>query len=166
MDTQLNKHIQQGLSKQKTQLNQNINSMQDDPANEFNANNGFLMILLQNMENWRLVMTYGINGKKDCPDFYNQLHTLLENMLDFLSAKISEEEEEALSKEIETYYNDIDGLFEKYEHQGIMMNETEARKVRHRMSRTFRKLLRTMQQKGILTKVSQKWQDSIGEFAD
>jgi len=152
MDTNLNKRVQTGLSRQRDDIKSSINNMINNPVDEFNINNAFLMMVAETLENWRLVNTFGINGKKDCPDYYNQLITFLEVLLDFLSAKLTQKEEEQQSKAIEDYYYKVDYIFQSDYRGNMLMDRKRGRELRLELGRKFRELLRLMELKGLLTK--------------
>jgi hypothetical protein len=109
-------------------------------------------MVAQNIDNWRLIKTYGINGRKDVPDYYTQLITILEIMLDFAAPKIPESEEPAIVQRIEDYLKKAHNLFIAGQGGKIMYNAIAARELYLNISQLFRYLLRRIDETGMLTK--------------
>jgi hypothetical protein len=152
MDTNLSKHMQQGMSQGRDTIKSGVGRMYDNPVESFNLNNAFLLMIARELENWGLIKQYGINGRKDCPDYYNQLIHICEICLDYLSAALSEEEERNHETDILKYYATVETLFMKGSDGSFLMDKQKSFNFMITLSRKFRMLLRLMDEKGLLRK--------------
>jgi len=137
---------------QKSSIEQGVNNMLTNPTDSYHINNAYLMMLAQNMDNWRLIKTYGIEGKRDCPDYYNQLTIILECMLDLL-VDVKPEQEKEYEKLINEFRQEVDGMFisngqDTYYNRGIATN------LQTRMNHCFRGMVKLIDTDGMLRKKS------------
>ena len=138
--------------------------MSNNPADEFNANSAYLMLLTRTMENWTFILYYGIDGNKNTPDFYEQLISCCDVFIDLMSArvkpehmKIYEEQVNASKKLLtETFRKDSDGMtrFNIEKSQTLLAN----------IRTSFRGLMNEMQRIGMLTKLHLSPSDAITEM--
>lgn len=154
MDTYVNKKLSQASQQQRNDTLSGVSKMYSNPVDEYNLNSAFLLMIAQNIDNWRLIKTYGINGNKSCPDYYLQLITIIECMLDFLSAKIKPEEEVEYVRQIELLLNESMTMFKTNPLGQLMYDQQGARLLQNKLSMLFRNLMRRLDDTGMLTKKS------------
>lgn len=153
MDTIMNKKMTTAMThSQRTDVDKKVNNMLLNPAEAFNLNNAYLMLLAQNMDNWRLIRTYGINGKRDCPDYYNQLCVILDCMLD-LMVDVNPEECQDFENKIWDYREQVNTIFTNGD-GNTYMDKSKANQLQRNMSHTFRELLIKIDVQGMLRKKS------------
>jgi hypothetical protein len=164
MDTFLSKKLNSEVSSSsRDMVKTGVNNMLSNPADEFNINNAYLMMIAQNMENWRLLKTYGINGKKNCPDYFSQLIVILEIMVDYASVKVPIPEVEKYQKEINSLSVEADSIF--YTVDGITyMYTKKSFDMQSRLNKLFRELVFKIDEKGLLTKKSMDAGEAITEI--
>jgi len=143
-----------------------VNNLFTNPVDEYNINQGYLLEYGVIMDSWRSLKMYGINGNRNNPDFFINLIMLCETMMDLLSAKISEEEEKEHWDNIKGLYDKVDLIFRTNRHGEKIMYVQNANDLRHEISLTFRKLLREMQSKGLLTKVAQNQDFALNDIGE
>lgn len=122
---------------------------------EFNLNAFYLSEIGFLMSEWRLLNLYGIQGTTVNQEYYDRCIKILDSLLDLLSPKIPEEEEERYNKLIRQYEKDTKKMFKICPNETLMINRTLYDKMNFDIRAMYRKLLRKLQEKGMLTKVNQ-----------
>lgn len=134
---------------QRDELRKSLNNMIQNPAEEFNINNAYLMQFASVMEVWRITKLYGVI---DSSEFYDTLLRCNEVVFDFIAAKIKLEEEQKYEEQLAEYRVQCKAIFKRNPNGKMLYNPDLGIVMKNKLSRTFRELQRRMDELGMLTK--------------
>lgn len=121
---------------------------------EFNLNAAYLQLIYFCMSEWELLNLYGINGNTVNASYYDRQIKILDTLLDLLAPKISIDLEADFDALIRYYERKSSKLF-MTNTDGMMLLDRQSKIIVDRKIRQlYRALLREIQLKGMLTKIS------------
>lgn len=138
------------------------NSMNSGFEEVFNLNSFVLKQIAFNMEEWRLAQ---LNSEQIQPEFFDRLTNIHDCLLDLLSPKITQKEEDKYNRWIRNAEQKAINLFDKRE-TGLFLNRTELPKVKYVYRFIYRFLLRKLEDKGMYTKPILSPTETMGDMSD
>ena len=164
MDTIMNRRNTAPIAtNHREKIEKGVNDMLTNPTEAYNINNAYLMMIAQNMDNWRLIKTYGINGKRNCPDYYNQLCIILECLLDLL-IDIKPEAQTIYENQVTAFATTINKLFISGANQTTYFDKDSADKLQRDMNHCFRDIIQGLDVGGQLRKKTKDPRLAMGDI--
>lgn len=121
---------------------------------EINMNSGYLLSNLKIMEMIDSLRMNGIAGDKNCEEYYREFMELMTIWYDKLYCKMDDEEAEEIATNLNKIEENIPGLYTKSNDE-LFGNDKLILETKQMLRKIFRQLMEFMQEKGMLTYITQ-----------